>query len=123
MLDDIRYAVRQLYKNPGFALVSIATLALGIGAASAMFGLIQGVCSLRRRTPDPDRLVLLDPARIDGQQYNNRATMAETLAWRQSRTFAARRCMAGRSTSSSRRTAAIQSAECRCPRTTSRRLA
>ena len=43
MIDDIRYGFRQLYKNPGFAAVAVITLALGIGAAAAMFGLIQGV--------------------------------------------------------------------------------
>ena len=59
MLDDIRYAVRQLYKNPGFALVAVATLALGIGAASAMFGLIQGVLLSPPPYAEPDRLVLL----------------------------------------------------------------
>ncbi len=43
MTDDVRFALRQLRKNPGFAAIAIVTLALGIGAAAAMFGLIQGV--------------------------------------------------------------------------------
>jgi putative ABC transport system permease protein len=87
MLDDIRYALRQLWKNPGFALVAVATLGLGIGAASAMFGLIQGVLLSPPPYAEPDRLVLLDPARIDGQPFDERPTMAETLAWRQARTL------------------------------------
>ena len=73
MLDDIRYALRQLYKNPGFALVAVATLALGIGAASAMFGLIQGVLLSPPPYAEPDRLVLIDPARTDGQPYERAA--------------------------------------------------
>jgi putative ABC transport system permease protein len=87
MRDDIRYAIRQLYKNPGFALVAIATLALGIGAASAMFGLIQGVLLSPPPYADPDRLVLLTPARTDGQPYEGRPTMAQTIAWRKAQSF------------------------------------
>ena len=43
MMDDVRYAFRQLRAHPAFAVVAVATLAVGVGSASAMFGLIQGV--------------------------------------------------------------------------------
>ena len=69
MLDDIRYAFRLLRKQPGFALVAVATLGLGIGAAAAMFGLIQGALLSPPPYTDPDRLVLVSPARVDGQPY------------------------------------------------------
>ena len=69
MIDDIRYGFRQLYKNPGFAAVAVITLALGIGAAAAMFGLIQGVLLSPPPYVQPDRLVLVTPARLDGQPY------------------------------------------------------
>lgn len=87
MLDDIRYAIRQLLKNPGFAVVAVITLGLGIGAASAMFGLIQGVLLSPPPYADPGRLVLIDPERTDGQPYDDRPTMTQIQALSQARTF------------------------------------
>ncbi len=57
VLQDLRYALRQLYKKPGFALVSILILALGIGASTAIFAFVDA--ALIRPLPyrDPARLV------------------------------------------------------------------
>ena len=87
MLDDVRYALRQLRKNPGFAAVAITTLALGIGAATAMFGLIQGVLLSPPPYADPGRVVLISSARIDGKPYTDPSTIAQWTAWRQARSF------------------------------------
>jgi putative ABC transport system permease protein len=63
---DVRYALRTLAKRPGFAVVSIATLGLGIGAATAIFSVIYNVVLSPFPYPNADRMVF--PRVYDAQQ-------------------------------------------------------
>lgn len=78
LLRDLHFALRSLVKNPGFSLVTIATLGLGIGATTVIFSLVQTVLLRPLPYDQPDRLVLvrtgldeegLLPTMLSGPEY------------------------------------------------------
>ncbi len=84
MLRDIRVGARMLLKRRGFSLIVILTLALGIGATSAVFSLIQGVLLTPPPYENPDRLALVSPEFLDGREGRAPDWAAEQwLDWRE----------------------------------------
>ena len=89
LLSDVRYAFRTWRRSPGFALVAIATLALGIGANSTIFSVVNATLLRPIAYPQPDRLMTVWKARVQSPADFNIVSMPNYKEWqRRSTSFA-----------------------------------
>jgi len=86
--QDLRYGLRMLAKNPGFTAVAVVTLALGIGANTAIFSVVRAVLFRPLPFRDPGRLVLVIDHNLSAGFPQFPSSLANVLDWRaQSRSF------------------------------------
>src|SRR5881628_967249 len=82
MMTDIRFALRQLFKSPGFSLLAVITLALGIGLNTAIFSLINDLFLRGLPFHEPERVIHLYGNAKDGSLPEIGISAPRFMQWR-----------------------------------------
>ena len=86
--QDLCYGARMLRRNPGFSIIAISSLALGIGGNTAILGVMGSVLLGDLSLPHADRLVVIRTFPLENPQQSSNASVPDYLAWKeQSRSF------------------------------------
>lgn len=82
LVQDFRYGLRTLHKSPGFAAIAVITLALGIGASTAIFSVVESILWRPLPFPDSERLTALWSTNLKQTWRSEPASSADYLDWR-----------------------------------------
>ncbi len=83
LINDLRFGMRSFLKRPGFLVIAVATLALGIGATTAMFTVVNSVLLRPLQFPEPEQIVLLEGINPRQGITQSNVSVPDIADWRQ----------------------------------------